>query len=215
MVRPARLLVCSILCVVATAATLPAAEVATPPGQVDYLKDVKPLLAARCFACHGSLKQEGSLRLDTAAAIRTGGDSGPAAVPKDVAASVLFERISDKDPATRMPPEGEGAPFKPAEIELIRAWIAAGAPGPTDEKPEADPREHWAFRAPQRPPVPQVKNSAWVRNPIDRARKARPATAARGGARPAAAARLSRSRRPAADPRATHRLPGRQVSRRL
>ncbi len=167
MVRPARLLVCSILCVVATAATLPAAEVATPPGQVDYLKDVKPLLAARCFACHGSLKQEGSLRLDTAAAIRTGGDSGPAAVPKDVAASVLFERISDKDPATRMPPEGEGAPFKPAEIELIRAWIAAGAPGPTDEKPEADPREHWAFRAPQRPPVPQVKNSAWVRNPID------------------------------------------------
>lgn len=166
MVRTTRSLLLLILFLIAFARSADAAEPASA-GAVDYLKQVKPLLAGRCFACHGSLKQEGSLRLDTAAAIRTGGDSGPAAEVKDVAASVLLERISDKDPATRMPPEGEGAAFKPEEIELIRAWIAAGATGPADEKPEADPRDHWAFRAPVRPPVPTVKNSAWVRNPID------------------------------------------------
>jgi mono/diheme cytochrome c family protein len=175
MVRTIRLLLpCLLTLLVST--SVDASETATssstpsdskPAGSVDYLKQVKPLLTARCVACHGSLKQAGGLRLDTAAAIRAGGDSGAAADPKDVSASVILERISDKDPATRMPPEGEGAALKPDEIALIRAWIAAGAVGPADEKPEADPREHWAFRAPVRPPVPSVKNSAWVRNPID------------------------------------------------
>src|SRR5262249_42702189 len=50
---------------------------------------------------------------------------------------------------------------------LIRAWIEQGAVGPPDERAEADPKDHWAFKAPVRPAVPQVKNAAWARNPID------------------------------------------------
>ncbi|MCE9607214.1 MAG: DUF1549 domain-containing protein [Planctomycetia bacterium] len=144
----------------AAAKTLPAAS-------ADYLQKVKPLLTARCYACHGALKQEAGLRLDTAAAIRTGGDSGPAIVPGDDGKSVLIARLTTSHLEERMPPEGEGAAFKPEEVALLRSWIAGGAAGPALEKPEADPRDHWSFRAPVRPPVPRVKNMAEVRNPID------------------------------------------------
>lgn len=141
--------------------TKPAAGV-----EADYLKHVKPLLAARCYACHGALKQEAGLRLDTAAAIRTGGESGPAVKSGDVA-SILIARLATTDLDERMPPEGEGAPFKPEEVALVKHWIAGGALGPSDEKPEADPREHWSFTPPVRPAVPQSKLTKST-NPIDR-----------------------------------------------
>src|SRR5690349_1436240 len=51
---------------------------AAPSQGVDYLRDIKPIFKERCYACHGALKQESGLRVDTAAAIRLGGDSGPA-----------------------------------------------------------------------------------------------------------------------------------------
>jgi hypothetical protein len=136
-------------------------------GTVDYGRQVKPVLAARCFACHGALKQEAGLRLDTAASIQKGGENGPAVLANKSGESLLLARVTDKDAATRMPPESEGTPLTAAEIAALRAWIDQGAVGPTDEKPEADPRDHWAFRAPVHPATPQVKNSAWVRNPID------------------------------------------------
>ena len=135
-------------------------------AEADYLRDVKPLLQARCYACHGALKQEGGLRLDTAAAVRQGGESGPAVVAGDAAASLLVQRVSTADPADRMPPEHEGELFKPVEVELLRGWIEAGANGPEHEQPEADPRDHWAFRPVVRPPVPGV-GGAWGRHPVD------------------------------------------------
>ena len=135
-------------------------------AEADYLTKVKPLLAARCYACHGALKQEAGLRLDTAASIRKGGDAGSAVKPSDVAASLLLDRVATKDLDARMPPEGEGAPLKPDEVALITNWIAAGAAGPAEEKPEADPREHWSFRPPMRQPLPKLKGPA-PKNPID------------------------------------------------
>ncbi len=132
-----------------------------------YRDNVRPLLATRCFSCHGALTQEAGLRLDTTALMRAGGESGAALVPGDVAASLILARVRDPDPATRMPPEAEGEPFSAEEIAVLEGWIRAGAPAPADEKPEADPRDHWAFRPPVRPPVPAVKNAGWVRNPID------------------------------------------------
>jgi hypothetical protein len=145
------------------------APAATPTidGPVDYTKQVKPLLAGRCYSCHGALKQEGGLRLDTAAAILRGGDSGPSIVPRQADGQLIIERLTAADIDERMPPEGEGAAWKPEEVALLQNWITAGAPAPADERPEPDPREHWAFRAPERPAVPTVKNQAWVRNPID------------------------------------------------
>ncbi len=134
---------------------------------IDYAKQIKPLLKDRCFTCHGALKQKGGLRLDTVKLMREGGDSGPAIVAGRDADSSLLQRIASKDTAKRMPPPSEGDALTPAQVELLRAWIRQGARGIADEKPEPDPRDHWAFRKPVRPKVPTVKNQAWVRNPID------------------------------------------------
>ncbi|MEK0448843.1 MAG: hypothetical protein RL088_1111 [Verrucomicrobiota bacterium] len=136
-------------------------------AEVDYIKDVKPLLQERCYACHGALKQKGGLRLDTAAAIFKGGESGPAIDRNSSEKSLLLQRVTSADTDERMPPEHEGELFKEAQVAVLRAWIASGAKAPADEKPESDPRDHWAFRPRTRPAVPAVRNAAWVRNPID------------------------------------------------
>ena len=136
----------SLVCLLVFAGPVWAAE------EVDYLKDVKPLLSRRCSACHGSLKQQSSLRLDTAAAIRQGGDQGPAIVPGKSGESLLIQAVRGKD-GWRMPPEGEGEPLKEDEIARLAAWIDAGAKAP-DETPPADPRKHWSFQPPVRAAVP-------------------------------------------------------------
>jgi hypothetical protein len=121
----------------------------------DYLKDVKPVLAARCYACHGALKQEGKLRLDTAEFIKKGGQRGPAIVAGKPASSLLLKKVSAASLDERMPPEGEA--LHAPQIAALREWITAGAPAPKDEKPESDPREHWAFKAPVKGAVPEGK----------------------------------------------------------
>ncbi len=133
-------------------------------GAVDYLRDVKPLLTKRCYACHGALKQKADLRLDTAVSIREGGFSGPAVEPGKSDESLLIDAVTG-NLGIVMPPEGE--PLNEAEIATIRQWIDGGAAAPDDEKPQKSPRDHWAFQAPKRPDVPEVANRAWVRNPID------------------------------------------------
>jgi hypothetical protein len=133
---------------------------------VDYLRDVKPILAQKCFACHGALKQQSGLRLDAAQMIRKGGDSGPAILPGKAAGSLLIQRVSATDADVRMPPEGEGEPLDARQLAVMKAWIDAGAEAPEDPLPP-DPREHWAFRAPVRPPVPQTAQGQWPQNPID------------------------------------------------
>ena len=130
---------------------------------VDYAKHIKPILKARCYTCHGALKQKAKLRLDTVQLMRDGG----AIMAGDDMASALIERVTTKDADRRMPPASEGEPLTAAQIELLKRWIRGGAKGIASEKPEPDPREHWAFRTIERPKVPSVKNQAWVRNPID------------------------------------------------
>ncbi|MFO0903867.1 MAG: PSD1 and planctomycete cytochrome C domain-containing protein [Pirellulales bacterium] len=143
---------------------------AAHPGQasaadsIDYEKQIKPIFAARCVACHGALKQAAGLRLDTAAAAMAGGDGGPALRAKEADASLLVQRLNSSDPEQRMPQEGE--PLKPEQIELVRRWINEGATAPVDERPEADPREHWSFQSVRRPAVPAV-HDATTQNPVD------------------------------------------------
>lgn len=115
-------------------------------AEVDYLRDIKPLLQERCYACHGGLKQKAGLRVDTVALMKQGGDDGNA-IAGDHA--LVLQRVMTADLDERMPPEGEGAAFNAEQIALLKAWIAAGAPGPADEKPEADPQEHWAYHVPK------------------------------------------------------------------
>ena len=131
---------------------------------VDYLQQVKPILRERCFACHGALKQESGLRLDTAALAIKGGDSGAAIEPYDANVSRMLERVTATDEGERMPPEGE--PLTVAQVALLRSWIAAGAKGPDDEQPEADPAKHWAFQPIVRPSLPETQSDR-VRSPID------------------------------------------------
>ncbi len=142
-----------------------AQQPAAQPHTIDYAKQIKPIFASRCFACHGALKQESGLRLDTGALIRKGGEGGAVVVAGQAAKSALIERVTSADEVERMPPEGE--PLTPEQIALLKAWINQGITSPADEQPEEDPRKHWSFQVPVRPRVPQVKNAAWVRNPID------------------------------------------------
>src|SRR5262245_30144192 len=133
---------------------------------VDYARQIKPLLKDRGFACHGALKQQGKLRLDTAKAIVTGGRHGPAVKPADGAGSLLFQRISDSDESARMPPEGK--PLTGEQVALLKSWIDQGAKAPADEALDEDPRAHWAFRPPVRPKATAATDRDWDRNPIDR-----------------------------------------------
>lgn len=132
---------------------------------VDYNRQVKPLLKQRCYACHGALKRQANLRLDTGDLIRRGGDGGPAVEPGEGDESPLLERVSETDAALRMPPEG--APLTAEQVATLRAWIEQGAKSPADESPETDPRKHWAFLPPVRPAVPALQDPSWVRDPID------------------------------------------------
>ncbi|HZT82316.1 MAG TPA: PSD1 and planctomycete cytochrome C domain-containing protein [Gemmataceae bacterium] len=132
----------------------------------DYLRDVKPILARHCAACHGPDKQRASLRLDTAAGARTGGDSGPAVVPGKADASRLIQAVTGAEGVKAMPPKGPRLTAK--EIAVLRAWIDAGAKGPANEIAEGPKKTHWAFLPPVRRDPPAVKNADWVRNPIDR-----------------------------------------------
>jgi hypothetical protein len=150
-----------------TARGQPAADAGAVAGVEGYLTRVKPLLRSRCYACHGGLKRRAGLRVDTVALMLRGGDSGPAVVQGVAEESLLLDRVSAGDAAERMPPEHEGEPLSAEQIALLRDWITAGAPAPGDEQPEADPRQHWAFRPIVRPPVPRVQRARWGNNPID------------------------------------------------
>jgi len=116
---------------------------------VDFSRDIQPLLARRCFSCHGPDTQEGGLRLDSAEGA-TGelASGGRAIVPGNVETSLILERIASDDPDLRMPPEG--ARLTARHVESLRAWIAEGAQW----------KEHWAFRTPSRPSVPAIDPAA-------------------------------------------------------
>ena len=114
-------------------------------GDVDYLKDIKPVLKNRCFACHGALKQKSGLRLDTIAAMRKGGEEGNILALDTL---LLVKRVVNTDEHERMPPEG--APLSAEQIAKLKEWISGGCKGPADEQPEPDPRLHWAYQSPKR-----------------------------------------------------------------
>jgi cytochrome c553 len=111
-----------------------------PVMAADYVKDIKPLLKERCISCHGTVKQKGDLRLDAGALIQ-----------KEVHHD-LIERIASTDEDERMPPEGKR--LSAEQIELLRQWIADGAPFPKDEVIPKKPSEHWSFQPVQSPPLP-------------------------------------------------------------
>ena len=123
------------------------------PAAVDFTRDIQPILESRCFGCHGPTAASNAMRLDVRAVVTPGNSEQ----------SLIVRRLLGLDGLSRMPKGGE--PLPSAEIALIRAWIDQGARWPArgDSQPE-----HWAYRSPGRPPLPAVRDTAWVRTPIDR-----------------------------------------------
>jgi mono/diheme cytochrome c family protein len=138
---------------------LSAAVSAAEPGRVDFARQVQPLFADRCFACHGPDEntREADLRLDLRTSVfeRKGEDS--LILPGKSGESRLFERISSNDPELQMPPPSATRQLSAKEVQLIRRWIDQGA----------DWQEHWAFIPPGRSEVPLVADTEWPHNVID------------------------------------------------
>jgi hypothetical protein len=132
------------------------------PLAPDYAREIRPIFEARCVRCHGPSLQQSRLRLDSRSAALEGGLSGAVIVPGKSQESLLVQRLLGKL-SPRMP--FEGAPLEPDQIERVRAWIDAGAPGPAEV---AAVKRHWAYLKPEKVEPPRVKNEEWVRNPIDR-----------------------------------------------
>jgi hypothetical protein len=149
-----------------------AATQVADPGQVDFFeKSVRPLLEEHCLECHSAAKgkTKGGLALDNAAATLKGGDTGPAIVVGSAQKSLLFKAVSYSDPELKMPPENKR--LSAEQVAVLEHWIKSGAYDPREGKavgPDKDAaKRHWAFQAVQRPPVPVVKQPAWVRSPAD------------------------------------------------
>jgi mono/diheme cytochrome c family protein len=135
---------------------LPAPRAAPAEGaaEVDFNRDVLPILAANCFACHGpdAEKRKADLRLD----VRTGAvGKGGVIVPGKPEQSELIDRLTAADAEGRMPPPKAGPRLTPEQVKVLRAWVEQGA----------QYTEHWAFVPPKRPEVPKTK--AQSSNPID------------------------------------------------
>jgi mono/diheme cytochrome c family protein len=127
--------------------------------KIDFISQIQPILSENCYACHGPDEAtiEGGLRLDVQELAFKGGDSGKAIVPGKADASLIMERILHTDPKEVMPPPDKKKRLSPEKVKLIRDWINQGA----------EWGKHWAFETPTRPPVPEVKDKAWVKNSID------------------------------------------------
>jgi hypothetical protein len=138
--------------------------------QVDFTRDIQPILASRCHNCHGSKLHLGELRLDQMNhAMRGGGSGVPAIVAGKSAESLLIRYVSGLDPKTVMPPTGPRLTRE--QIELLSLWIDQGAhwPGSDTEGQhlQIPTTDHWAFKPRASVSPPAVKDKNWIRNPID------------------------------------------------
>ena len=131
-----------------------------------FASQVRPILASRCYVCHGPETQQNGLRLDSLAAVLRGSDSGRILIPGHSDQSRLMRRLQAQE--RPLMPYG-GPPLSADEIAIIRKWIEGGAPGPDSNAPiAAAPRKkHWAYIKPVRPSLPDVSDPHWVRNEID------------------------------------------------
>ncbi len=167
------------------AAPLFAADDATRAQHTFFENEIRPILANRCYECHGEKKQKSGLRLDSAARFAKGGDSGPLFVAGNLDKSLLIEAVRRTDPDLAMPPDD---PLPAAEVAKLEKWIAMGAPWPASpdlagaggEVDEhgftKEQRAFWTFQPLTNPTPPAVtgtgKSSSpaakWARGDIDR-----------------------------------------------
>ncbi len=134
---------------------------------------VRPILTSRCLKCHGGeAKIKGHFRVDSRAALLRGGDLGAAVTLERPEESLLLQAIHYD--GLEMPPSGR---LPAAEIDVLTRWVQGGLVWPAGDRPApatatiaspaGKPLSRWGDGAVVRPPLPAVKNAAWIRNPID------------------------------------------------
>lgn len=135
-------------------ASVSACEVSAQ-DRLEYNRDIRPILAENCFACHGpdSASRKADLRLDQFDAAV---DSG-SIVPGDSQSSEIIARILTDDPDALMPPASSHKELSEEQKQLLIRWVDEGA----------EYQAHWSFIAPERPQMPAVRNPQWVTNGID------------------------------------------------
>ena len=101
---------------------------ATPPVQVDFVRDIQPILQTSCYECHGGKKTKANLRLTSRAGIMTGGESGKVVIPGNSEQSPIVRRLLGLDGEDQMPKDGD--PLPSAQIALIRAYDWSGRARP-------------------------------------------------------------------------------------
>ena len=148
------------------------APVATA-AEPDFERDIAPLLVRRCLECHNATDASGNLTLTTGDGLRRGGDSGTGIVAEHLAESPLLQRVV----AGEMPPARQGQPvvLPTAEVELLKAWVAVGAPWPEGRKLDLyerttdvrGGRDWWSLQPVRRPAVPTLGDGSAATNPID------------------------------------------------
>jgi hypothetical protein len=137
-------------------------------AKVDFSTQIQPIFSENCYKCHGPDNQESGLRLDKKQSALKGGERGTPIVAGKPAESLLFRAVNGGgEDVARMPKKAD--PLSNEAIALIRRWIEQGAVWPDDStgSPESDTKNHWAFKQPVRPPVPEVGKKGQVRTPID------------------------------------------------
>jgi cytochrome c553 len=147
-----------LMCCLCITAEMNASEnvVAAVKPMVDFNRQIRPLLAKHCYACHGPDKAESGLRFSDFESAIKATDSGLLAIdPKKPESSELLVRVTSNDASLRMPPEGEG--LSEHNIALLKQWIAEGA----------EYSVHWSFQPVKNVDIPSTNHSDWVRNPID------------------------------------------------
>jgi Protein of unknown function (DUF1553)/Protein of unknown function (DUF1549)/Planctomycete cytochrome C len=126
-------------------------------GRVDFSRDIRPIFNQNCVACHGGVRQKNGISfIFREDALGKGKSGRQTIVPGHPDSSELIARVTSKDPDLRMP--YHAAPLPPEQISLLRRWIAEGAQW----------SDYWAFVPPKPQPLPSVKRSNWVRQPLDR-----------------------------------------------
>lgn len=140
-------------------------------SEPQFERDVKPVLLAHCFKCHGLEARRAGLDLRTRSLMLRGGDNGPALQLRDLKSSLIYRHVVSR----YMPPDGE-LDLTDVQVEIIRRWVEAGAPAPESNDPEAADdallvsdadRRFWAFQKLRRVAVPRVVRSGQVQTPID------------------------------------------------
>ena len=146
----------------------------TKEGLEFFEKNVRPILSDRCYECHSASKNssKGGLILDSRDGAFKGGDEGPSVVPGNLEKSLLIKAVRYTDPEFAMPPKKTGGKLPDDKIAILEEWVKMGAPMPAGGAAKltgltGKARDHWAFQPVTKPTVPEVKNRAWVKTPID------------------------------------------------